>query len=108
LHIAFLTQELRKLAEKEAYANRILGESISVVLRKRLADLDAATNLKDIIVGSPSVADIAGEEVYTIHLVGNTQIVLRNNHPKKRAENSSKEDWLNLDRVIILSIGESQ
>jgi toxin HigB-1 len=51
--IRFKDRKLRELCEKQAVARKKLGEACAHKLRKRLADLEAAETVTDLVAGNP-------------------------------------------------------
>jgi toxin HigB-1 len=52
LELAFANRALRQLCENEITAERQLGAKASIKLQHRLADLRAASSVKDVVIGS--------------------------------------------------------
>src|SRR5438876_798567 len=53
LELAFVNKTLRQLCESSTKANRQLGDEVADRLRRRVADLRAATCVSDLLVGTP-------------------------------------------------------
>ena len=61
LELAFNSRELRSICEHEPTAKDALGAEIAEALRRRLADLRAATSIADLIVGNPHTVEVGSK-----------------------------------------------
>jgi plasmid maintenance system killer protein len=102
LELAFESKELRDICENEADARRKLGESIAEALKRRLADLDAATSPKDLLAGRLR-RGLEGQTM-VIDLCEGHRIVFAANHPDNPATADGDLDWANVRRIRILRI----
>ena len=78
---------------------------MSKTLKRRLADLRAATSINDLIVGRPRTVDTGSDSFLEIDLTAERRIVLKANHPKNPLTCSGKLDWANVTRIKIIHIG---
>ena len=53
MEITFSDSKLQKLCEQSAIAQKKLGKDCARKLRSRLADLDAASSVQDLVTGRP-------------------------------------------------------
>lgn len=104
MELAFDTISLRTICENEQHAISELGVEVAEVLKHRLADLQAATSVKDIIVGR--LPEFNGTEAnhLAIYLSNKHSIVLCANHPKNPMTDTGEIDWERVSRVKILRI----
>ena len=105
LELAFNSKELRSVCEHEATAKGALGAEIAEALRRRLADLRAATSIADLIVGNPHTVEVGSKNYLVIHLFRSHQIVLEANHPKNPLTDSGQLDWAKVSRIKITHVG---
>lgn len=102
MELAFSERSLRHLCESKATADRKLGAKIGERLRRRVADLHAAANVKDLVTGQPQ--EVANDH-YAIRVVDNWSISFCVNHQTIPRLASGKVDWRKVSRVKIVKIG---
>jgi proteic killer suppression protein len=107
LELAFSTLSLRTICEDEAQAKNTLGSKVAEVLKRRLADLRAATSVTDLIAGQPRVLDGADKRKMAIDLCDGQRIVFCANHPKNPVGKTGEIDWQKVRRIRILGIDNS-
>ncbi len=66
MELAFETKSLREICESPIRAKRALGESVAEMLKRRLADLRAATCIGDLIAGRPQQIEAVGKPQMTL------------------------------------------
>jgi len=77
-------------------------------LRDRLADLRAASQLTDLLVGSPTVMQgLQGKRV-TIGLAGACRLIVEANHLKLPTDPSGSVDWSRVTRIKIVNIEDGR
>jgi proteic killer suppression protein len=104
LEIAFDSRLLRTICESEALAKRELGSTVAEALKHRLADMRAATSVKDLLVGHPRVLDGTNGQHMIIDLYGGYQIIFCANHPNNPVMEAGTLDWLRVSRIKLLRI----
>ena len=104
MQLAFETTHLRTLCENSADAIRELGHEVASALRDRLADLDSAVSIKDILVGRPQAFDTGA---LVIELTAACRLLCRANHPNNPKITSGGIDWEKVSRVKIVDIVKS-
>ncbi len=104
MEIAFETQSLRQLCESETKAQRDLGVRIANDLKRRLADLRAATSVKDLVAGQPRELDGTRSRYFAVDLCEGYHIVFCANHTTVPELESGGVDWSRVSRVKILEI----
>lgn len=105
MEIAFETKKLRLLCENEQKALAALGPFISEQLKHRLADLDAATRITDVVVGNLRPVSSDNNSVCTIELGDGCQMHFKANHRNNPRLVSGAVDWNKVNRIMILEIG---
>jgi hypothetical protein len=101
LQLSFAKKSLREICENSAEANRKVGVDTANELRRRLADLRAATSVHDLLVGEPRETD--GSKV-TLDVGADIQITLCPNHSTVPKLESGAIDWSKVNRVKILAV----
>ena len=104
LQLAFHSRSLRTICESEARAKRELEPSVADALQHRLADLRAATSIKDLVVGRPRPLDDGEKQNMVVDLCDSHRLVFCANHPKNPLAESGKLDWQSVSRVKVLRI----
>jgi len=104
LELAFAKKSLRQLCESEAKAKRDLGVRMAEKLTRRLADLRAATCVKDLVAGRPRELDGARHRHIAVELCNGARIVFCANHNAIPMLESGGVDWSRVSRVKILRI----
>ena len=105
LELAFHTKALRTICENEERARAILGPSAAEILKHRLADLRAATSVKDLLAGQPRLLDGTDNQQMVLDLCEGRQLVFCANHLNNPADKDGKLDWPSISRIKILRIG---
>lgn len=105
LELAFENRSLRHVCESEKKAQLDLGVQVAEMLKRRLADLRAATSVKDIVASQPHELDGALDGYLAIDLLESHSIVFCANHASNPLLHSGKVDWSKVSRVKIMSIG---
>lgn len=104
MQIAFASRELRALCEIETEARRLLGSEAADALKHRLADLQAASTVEELVVGSPRILEDEGGDLFAIDLPGGRRMMLTANHVKNPTTATGKLDWAQVSRLKLLRI----
>ena len=104
LELAFAQKSLRQLCEDEARAKRELGETVAEKLKRRLADLRAASSVEDLVAGRPRKVKGDRHPHIAVHLCDRTCIIFCANHTKVQVLESGDVDWSKVSRIKILEI----
>lgn len=104
MEIAFADKSLRQLCENEAIAKRKLGIKVAEKLKRRIADLRAATCIKDIVVGRPRECEGTNQTEIALDLCDDYRLVLCANHNSVPLLDSGAIDWAMVSRIKILRI----
>lgn len=104
LEIAFDSRNLRSLCESESIAQSELGIDVAALLKRRLADLRAATSISDVLAGKPRIIDANSGKNVKINLAQGRILVICANHPTNPLTSSDLVDWSRVSRVKILDI----
>lgn len=104
LELAFATKSLRQLCESEAIAQRELGFSVAEKLKRRLADLRAATCVKELIAGRPRELESALRRHISLNLGGGSRLIFCANHNTVPVLKSGGINWAKVQRIKIQRI----
>lgn len=107
LELAFRTKSLRHICESESEAERVLGTRVASALRRRLADLRAASCVADLLAGQPSEIEGSTLRQFGVHLSQGHRLVFCANHNVTPELKSGGTDWSLVTRVKILRIEDS-
>lgn len=104
LEIAFAEKSDRQLCENEAIAARKLGIEVANKLKRRLADLRAATSVKDIVAGKPQELFGKYKHQIAVELCDGYFLTFCANHNANPLSESNEIDWSRVCRIKILRI----
>ena len=104
LELAFDSQSLRTLCESEACARRDLGQEVAEALKRRLADLNAATSVNDLVIGLPREVEGTDHQEMAVDLRDGYRIIFGANHPKNPIADNGDLNWARVSRLKILRI----
>jgi toxin HigB-1 len=102
LELAFATKQLRDICESSKKADRELGSDIAGKLRIRLADLQAAQSVRDLVAGCPT--ELKEERQIAIQICRGYRIVFCANHNKIPLLSCGTTDWSAVTRIRLLEI----
>lgn len=106
MKITFASRELEKLCNRCNYAVRKLGDQGARKLQNRLADIEAAHDVTELITGSPHPLKGDREGDFSLRLHGAQRLVFRPEHnPIPRLEDQGI-DWQNVTAVRIVEIAD--
>jgi toxin HigB-1 len=104
LEIAFAEKALRHLCENETKAQRVLGLDTAKKLRRRLADLRAATSISDLVAGRPRELGGPCPRPIAVDLGEGARMVFSAAHNVNPLLESGCVDWPKVSRIKILRI----
>jgi hypothetical protein len=103
LVLSFTSKSLREICEDEEPATR-LGKNVIRSLRHRLADLEAAGSVKDLIAGFPRKR--SSSDNYQLTLSDGLCLEFAANHVKNPVGKNEEVDWSRVNRIQIMRIGK--
>lgn len=106
LELAFSTKSLREVCENPAEAERAYGLRAAGSLRARLADLEAARNIGELLVGNPRPCSTIAN-AFQIDLVEDLVLFFESNHPSRNSPMNNHTDWDRVTRIKLTKIGRS-
>ncbi len=104
LILAFASKLLREVCEDEKKAEQRFGKKVTERLKHRLADLEAAPSVTDIVAGWPRLQNPTGQ--YSLRLVDGFCVEFAANHVKNPLDKNGKVDWKKVHRIQIVQIGK--
>ncbi|MBW4528515.1 MAG: hypothetical protein KME18_25665 [Phormidium tanganyikae FI6-MK23] len=106
MEITFGDNKLQKLCEQQAVAQKQLGKVGARKLCSRLADLAAASSVRDLVAGRPHPlkGDRAGE--FALDLEGAKRLVFKSANDPVPYKGDGGIDWSNVTHVCIVFIGD--
>jgi proteic killer suppression protein len=104
--ISFATDKLKKLCLQEREAKKALGDHSARKLRTRLAELDAAAHVGELVFGGPHPlkADRAGQ--FAVDLHGGQRLVFEPDHEPIPTKDDGSIDWARVSAVRIVYLGD--
>ncbi|WP_035988116.1 type II toxin-antitoxin system RelE/ParE family toxin [Leptolyngbya sp. KIOST-1] len=106
MEITFTDEKLRQLCERPQLAQKKLGAPCARKLRTRLADIDAASSVKELIAGRPHPLRGDRDGQFAVDLAGGKRLVFKpENEPVPQREDGSI-DWAKVTQVCICFIGD--
>jgi proteic killer suppression protein len=104
LELAFESRRLRTICEMEAEAKSELGEAVAEVLKHRVADLRAATSVKELLAGQPRVLDGSEGKHMAVDLADDWRLVFTSNHINRPKDKADDINWACVTRIRLLRI----
>ncbi|MCU7943988.1 MAG: killer suppression protein HigA [Candidatus Thiodiazotropha sp.] len=106
MDVDYKTAKLKKLCLASNEAERKLGPNSSKKLHTRLADIEAASNVSELIAGRPHpyTGDKAG--LFSLDLHGGDRLLFE---PLKKPPPTNDDggiDWSNIESICIVFIGD--
>lgn len=104
MEIAFDSRQIRHICEDASKATLTLGANVAGALMDRLADLEAATSVSDIIIGRPRAVQSGADEFMAVDLCDGQSLVFAANHNIKPIGDNGRIQWHQVTRIKILQI----
>lgn len=106
MDICFKDDKIRKLCENGREAVRRLGADNADKLRKRLAELEAAETVADLVTGHPHPLKGGREGQFSLRLAGGCRLVFAPHHESIPSKPDGGVDWAQVNAVYIEYIGD--
>jgi proteic killer suppression protein len=104
LEIAFATKKLRQLCENEEVARSSVGHAVAGRLKARLADLSAASCVKELVAGRPRQLTGRRPGCLAVKLTSGWRLVICANHNAVPEVDGGAIDWSRVNRVKVVDI----
>jgi proteic killer suppression protein len=102
MEIAFESKSLRTVCESESQAKQELGDAVAAALKRRLADLRAATSINDLVAGRSRVGNDRNKMM--IDLCDGYRLIVQANHIKNPKLEGGGVNWKKVNRIKIVRI----
>jgi proteic killer suppression protein len=106
MEIDFLDKKLRNLCENQREATTKLGADGAKKLRTRLSDLEAASNVSELVVGHPHPLEPDNLREFAVDLSDGKRLVFKPNHEITPLNEHNNTDWSNVTKIKIVYIGD--
>lgn len=103
--IAFNSEQIRELCTVDSNAISQLGQKAAETLKNRLADIDAAEFIDEVLAGRPRRAVVDGRDCYLLDLVDGLILTLVCNQVNPKLDDQGQIDWSRVRRVKVVSVG---
>ena len=106
MEVTYLNSQLKKLCDKSREAQKKLGANCAKKLRTRLADLQAAESVTDLVAGKPH--PLKGDRLgqYAVRLDGGRRLVFEPANESLPRKEDGGIDWSEVTAVRIVFIGD--
>lgn len=105
MEISFQNRDIRTLCEDPDAASIRFGQAVAKDLMSRLADMDAAETIDELVVGNPSELHEDNLSNYKVEFGEGYRLVFCCNHIKNiPLSESGSIDWKRVTRIKILKI----
>jgi proteic killer suppression protein len=104
--LSFANATLQTLCEQEKRARRDLGFDAASKLKRRLADLEAAPNVAELVAGRPHplTGDRSGQ--YAVDLAGALRLVFVADHDEVPRHDDGGINWPKVTNIKIVFVGD--
>lgn len=106
MDIDFRDKKIRQLCEQQTTASRKLGTACARKLRSRLADLQAAERVTDLLAGRPHPLQGVRDGQFALDLEGGRRLVFEPDHQPVPSRDDGSIDWFRITRIRITYIGD--
>lgn len=106
MRIAFNDFDIRKVIEDEAEASVQYGESISSILKVRVANIIAAISIHDLISGNLTKVFVDNFQGYSMDLADGLKLVFKCNHTRPPVNADGEINWDMVDYIKFMKISK--
>ncbi len=106
MDITFLNNKIKRLCENRRDAERQFGADCARKLRVRLADLEAAAAVSELVAGRPHPLKGDRQGQFAVDLAGGRRLVFEPIHDPCPCLENQAIDWLRVTRIRIVFIGD--
>ncbi len=106
MDVFFADKDMERLCSEEREANRRLGGKGARRLRARLADLRAASRIKDLVAGRPHPLKYDREGQFAVDLDGGRRLVFVAANEPVPSDQDGSVAWDQVTSVRIVFIGD--
>lgn len=102
MHVGFSSKALRDICEQRKLAVRRFGQEDAELIMHRLADLDAAQTIEDLVIGFVLVPNVLLQQIIVRPAL---VISFTSNHLRTPMTSTGTVDWSRVTRIKILKVG---
>lgn len=106
MELQFKNKKIRQLCEQKAVADKKLGLDCACKLRTRLADIEAASRVTELVAGSPHPLKGNRSGQFALDLAGGSRLVFVPDHDPCPTRTDGSIDWSQVTAVCIEYIGD--
>ena len=106
MDIDYKTTKLKKLCLSSNEAHKKLGPNSSKKLLTRLADIDAASNISELIAGRPHPYTGDKTGLFSLDLHGGDRLLFEPLKKPPPTKDDGGIDWSNVESIFIVFIGD--
>lgn len=106
MHLDFSDKKLLEICSKKQVAEKKLGADSAKKLRARLADLEAAHNVGELVAGSPHPLKHDRKGQFAVSLAHGHRLVFVPNNDPIPLDLYGNTDWSNVTAITIVFIGD--
>ncbi len=106
MDIDYKTAKLKKLCLASKAADKKLGPNSGKKLRTRLADIEAASNVSELIAGRPHPYTGDKDGLFSLDLHGGDRLLFEPLTPLPPTKDDGGIDWSNVESIFIVFIGD--
>ena len=104
MQIAFRTKMLRDTCEDEKMLTRKFGQGAGAALKRRLADLRAATSITDVVLGDTREVPRTGGRAIRLDFGDGYHLIFEANHARNPSLADGKVDWSAVSRIKVTAV----
>ncbi|MBS0607138.1 MAG: killer suppression protein HigA [Verrucomicrobia bacterium] len=104
MEIFFSDDKLQELCENDKQMTKKLGKIRAQKLKRRIADLRAASSVSDLVAGRPHPLKYKLKDAYAIDLTDMIRLIFESANIPIPRNNDETVDWKNVTMVRIVSI----
>jgi toxin HigB-1 len=106
MEITFADKKLKKMCEQQAVAQKQLGLPCARKLQSRLADLQAASNVRELIAGRPHPLKGDRDGQFALDLQGGKRLVFEPADDPIPFGEDGEIDWTKVFKICIVFVGD--
>ncbi|MEE8058283.1 MAG: killer suppression protein HigA [Pseudomonadales bacterium] len=106
MEISYKNNKLKKLCLKRREADKTLGTDSSRKLRARLADIDAASNVSELVAGRPHPLSGNRKGEFSLDLARGNRLVFTPEEIPPPQKEDGGTDWTMVDKIVVVFIGD--
>jgi proteic killer suppression protein len=106
MEITFGDSKLKKLCEQQTVAQKQLGTPCARKLRSRLADLLAASNVRELVAGRPHPLKGDRDGQFALDLQGGKRLVFEPAEEPIPFGEDGGIDWAKVSSICIVFVGD--